>query len=210
MVKVMLVRHGETDWNREEIFRGRIDVGLNHNGREQAKALADATRRLRIDAIYSSPLSRSLETARSAAEIHNLDVEIAHGFVDFHFGEWQELRHQEVKEKFPDLYLKWQKSPHLVRIPGGESLDEVRSRAMALVETVIARHRGVVALVSHRVVHKVLICALLGLDNSHFWDFRLETGALTVFRHDRGRFALARHNDTSHLESLPETSAADF
>ena len=56
----------------------------------------------------------------------------------------------------------------------------------------------------------MLICALLGLDNSHFWDFRLDSGALTVFRHERGRFVLERHNDTSHLESLPKTSAADF
>ena len=64
MTKVMLVRHGETDWNRKEVFRGRIDVELNQNGREQARALAEATRIFQIDAIYSSPLSRSLETAK--------------------------------------------------------------------------------------------------------------------------------------------------
>jgi broad specificity phosphatase PhoE len=76
MVKIILVRHGETDWNRKEVFRGRIDVGLNRNGREQAKALAEATRTFRIDAVYSSPLSRSMETANITAEAHHLDVTI--------------------------------------------------------------------------------------------------------------------------------------
>ena len=89
MTKVMLVRHGETDWNRKEVFRGRIDVELNQNGREQARALADATRIFQIDAIYSSPLSRSLETAKIVADVHDLDVKIANGFIDLHYGKWQ-------------------------------------------------------------------------------------------------------------------------
>jgi probable phosphoglycerate mutase len=200
MVKVMLVRHGETDWNREQVFRGRIDVELNHNGREQARALAEATRIFQIDAVYSSPLSRSLETASIAADAHDLDVRIAQGFVDFHYGDWQGLKHQEVKEKFPDLYLRWHESPHLVQIPGGESLEDVRRRSLRELEKIVARHEGqTVMIVSHRVVNKVLLCAIMGLDNSYFWRIRQDNCCLNIFECSKDEYTIHLLNDICHL-----------
>jgi len=77
-------------------------VELNQNGREQARALAEATRIFQIDAIYSSPLSRSLETAKVVADVHDLDVKVADGFIDLHYGKWQGLEHGE--EKSAKLY----------------------------------------------------------------------------------------------------------
>ena len=200
MVKVMLVRHGETDWNREEIFRGRMDVGLNGNGREQARALAEATRIFQIDAVYSSPLSRSLETARIIAQPHDLSVEIADGFVDFHYGDWQGLRHQEVKEKFPNLYLRWHESPHLAQLPGGESLDDARQRSLTNLKEIAAEHEGqTVVIVSHRVVNKVLLCAIIGLDNSHFWRVRQDNCCLNIFECSEDEYTICLLNDVCHL-----------
>jgi broad specificity phosphatase PhoE len=220
MVKVMLVRHGETDWNREEVFRGRIDVELNDNGREQARALAEAARIFHIDAVYSSPLSRSLETARIIAEAHNrqgclshcLDVKIAHGFIDFHYGDWQGLKHQEVKEKFPDLYMKWHNSPHMVQIPGGESLDNVRQRSLKELENIAAEHESqTVMIVSHRVVNKVLLCAIMGLDNSRFWRIRQSNCCLNIFECSEGEYTICLLNDISHLrQTTGSILEADF
>ncbi len=118
MTKVLLVRHGETDWNRKEVSRGRIDVKLNQNGREQAKSLAKATGIYRIDAIYSSPLSRSLETAKMVADMHSLDVKVANGFIDIHYGQWQGLGHEKVKEEYPELYLLLNDICHLRQTTG--------------------------------------------------------------------------------------------
>ena len=212
MVKIMLVRHGETDWNREEVFRGRIDVELNDNGREQASALAEATRAFQIGAVYSSPLSRSLETARIIAEAHDLDVKIAHGFVDFHYGEWQGLKHQEVKEKFPELYLKWHDSPHMVQIPGGESLDDVRQRSLKELEKIVAEHESRMAMiVSHRVVNKVLLCAIMGLDNSRFWRIRQSNCCLNIFECSQDEYTICLLNDICHLrQTTGSILEADF
>jgi len=210
MLAIILARHGETDWNVEEIFRGRIDVELNETGVKQAELLAGYLRDLRLTAIYSSPLKRALKTAELIASYHHLNIVVTDDLIDFDYGEWQGLSHQAVKDKHKELYAKWLKKPHQVTMPAGESLDDVRRRAVGLVDKVIARHEGTVALVSHRVVNKVLICALLGLDNSHFWNIRLDTCGITTFIYEKGRFILTRHNDTSFLKPISKAATSDF
>jgi broad specificity phosphatase PhoE len=210
MLAIILARHGETDWNVEEIFRGRIDVELNETGVKQAELLAGYLRDLRLTAIYSSPLKRALKTAELIASYHHLNIVVTDDLIDFDYGEWQGLSHQVLKDKHKELYAKWLKKPHQVTMPAGESLDDVRRRAVGLVDKVIARHEGTVALVSHRVVNKVLICALLGLDNSHFWNIRLDTCGITTFIYEKGRFILTRHNDTSFLKPIPKAATSDF
>ena len=202
MTEIILVRHGETEWNVEEVFRGRVDVELNKTGLKQAGLLAEYLGQTKLDAVYSSPLKRALTTAEMIAGYHHLDVEIAPGLIDFDYGEWQGLPHQQVKDKYKGLYAEWIKHPQRVTMPGGESLDNVRKRAVGVVDTVISRYKGTVVLASHRVVNKVLICALLGLDNSHFWNIRQDTCGATTFVYDGERFILARHNDTSYLKSM--------
>ncbi|MFC1954961.1 histidine phosphatase family protein, partial [Chloroflexota bacterium] len=202
MAEIILVRHGETDWNVAEVFRGRIDVELNETGLKQAELLAGYLASIKIDAVYSSPLKRALRTAEITADRKKLEVKIDSGLVDFDFGSWQGLSHQEVRDKYQALYAEWIDHPERVRMPAGESLGDVRERAMAVVDDVMGQYSGSVVLVSHRVVNKVLICALLGLDDSHFWNIRQDTCGLTSFTHEGGRFILARQNDTSYLESV--------
>jgi broad specificity phosphatase PhoE len=211
MVEIILTRHGETDWNLNEVFRGRIDVELNETGIEQAELLGKYLSDLKVDFIYSSPLKRAVKTAGAIARYQNLEVNIVQNLVDFDFGEWQGLSRQEVKDRYEELYTDWIDLPEQVRIPGGECLEDVRKRATAVVSDVIERYDdGRVVLVSHRVVNKVLICALLGLDNSHFWNIRLDPCGITCFTYEKGRFILTRHNDTSHLKSVHGTALADF
>ena len=205
-----MVRHGETEWNVTNIFRGRIDIELNQTGIKQAELLAEYLSDTKVDAIYSSPLKRALQTAEAIAHYHRLSVEIAPALLDFNFGRWQGLSRQEVKDKYKALYTEWLENPHQVQIPDGEKLDDVRKRALGVVESIIAEHEGTAVLVSHRVVNKVLICALLGLDDSHFWNIAQDTCGITLFTYENNRFVLVKHNDTSFLAPLQKARLEDF
>ena len=211
MVELILVRHGETDWNASEIFRGRSDVALNDIGLQQAVLLGEYLGNEKIDLVYSSPLQRAVKTAEAVAGCQGLEVNTVQNLTDFDFGEWQGLSHQEVRQRYPDLYRDWLDTPEQVRIPGGESLHDVTNRAMPLVEDAVMRcGEGRLVMVSHRVVNKVLICALLGLENSFFWKIRLDTCGITRFNCGEGRLVLTVHNDTSFLKGLRGSPLADF
>ncbi|MBW2040365.1 MAG: histidine phosphatase family protein [Deltaproteobacteria bacterium] len=205
MIKVFLVRHGRTIWNKEQIFRGTKDVPLDEVGKEEALLVGERLKEEELSAVYSSPLSRAKETAEVIARFHKMEVQCLAGLNDLHFGEWEGIHHKEVKERYPDLYQKWQQEPHRVIFPRGEGLDEVRSRAMEAIEDIITRHpQGVVALVSHRVVLKVVICALLGLDNSRFWHIGQDTAAINCFHYRDGKWIVSLLNDVCHLKGLGE------
>ena len=210
MTEIILARHGETEWNVKEVFRGRTDVKLDEIGVKQAESMAQYLHDSTIEAIYSSPLSRALKTAEVIAHPHRLEVTVVPALNDIDYGEWQGLYEYEVKDKYGGLYTEWLKNPHRARIPGGESLSEVRKRAVRVVRGVIAEYSGTVVLVSHRVVNKVLICAMLGLDNSHFWSIRQDVGAITIFNYENQRFVLVEHNNTSYLPPSRLGKPADF
>jgi len=210
MNKIILVRHGETEWNKEEIFRGHADIDLNETGLKQAQLLAKYLKNEKIGAIYSSPLKRAIKTAEAIAALHNLNVIPCQELIDFNYGSWEGLPQKTVESKYQVLYEKWLGRPHLVKMPGGESLKDVRKRALGLVERTTLSDGGTVALVSHRVVHKVIICALLGLSNSHFWNIKLDTCGITVFSYSKGLFVLEKHNDTSFLAPLGRSELNDF
>jgi broad specificity phosphatase PhoE len=210
MAKLILARHGETVWNVEKIYRGRTDVNLDEVGIKQAELLGKYLSNWELEAIYSSPLKRALDTANIIASYQKVGVYIAEGLIDFDYGEWQSLPEQEAKRLYPTLHNEWHNNPHKVRMPGGESLEDVRKRAIEVVNDVLSKYQGSILLVSHRVVNKVLICSLLGLDNSHFWNINLDVGGITIFNYVDGRFVLTRHNDTSHLKELQKSVLDDF
>ena len=210
MAKLILARHGETVWNVEKVFRGRASVDLDEVGIKQAELLGKYLSNWELEVIYSSPIKRALDTANIIARYQKVAVRIAQGLTDFDYGEWQSLPEQEVKTLCPDLLNAWHNSPDKVRMPGGESLEDVRMRAVEVVNGILSRHQGKVLLVSHRVVNKVLICYLLGLGNSHFWNISQDVGGITIFNYTDGRFVLTRHNDTSHLRKLERSQVGDF
>jgi broad specificity phosphatase PhoE len=211
MTAIILIRHGETDWNREQVFRGRIDVALNEVGVTQARAVQDSLKDTEIDGIYSSPLSRAFETATIVGENRNVAVRGEEGFIDIDFGAWQGLSHQKVKEEYKDLYETWLAQPDLVTFPDGESLKEVRIRSMESLEEVIKNNpEKTLALVSHRVVLKVLLCTILGLELSRFWYLRQDTCAINRVEYKDGNYFLTLINDTCHLRVVQGASQVDF
>jgi len=211
MTAIILIRHGETDWNREQVFRGRIDVALNEVGVTQARAVQESLKDTEIDGIYSSPLSRAFETATIVGENRNVEVRGEEGLIDIDFGAWQGLSHQKVKEEYKDLYETWLAQPDLVTFPDGESLKEVRIRSMESLEEVIKNNPGkTLALVSHRVVLKVLLCTILGLELSRFWYLRQDTCAINRVEYKDGNYFLTLLNDTGHLREVQGASVVDF
>jgi alpha-ribazole phosphatase len=211
MVKVILIRHGETDWNKQQIFRGRVDVALNEVGLAQARAVQESLKDIQIDKLYSSPLGRAFETARILLENRTCEVETEEGFIDIDFGRWQGVSHQKVKEEYKDLYETWLAKPHMITFPEGESLEEVRRRSMKALEKVIKNHPGeTLAIVSHRVVNKVMVCTILGLELSRFWYIKQDTCAINKFEYKDRKFYFTLLNDTCHLKRVKGASLVDF
>lgn len=211
MSKVYLVRHGQTAWNVGEIFRGRADIPLDETGKQEVHLAGEALKDETLHAVYSSPLSRSIETAENIAKFHNIPVTPFDAIIDISYGEWEGLENQEVKKKYPELHALWQREPHKIKFPGGESLDEVRFRTVKGLEDLLAKHENEnFVLVAHRVPNKVICCALLGLDNSHFWRIQQDTASTNLFIYRDGQWIIAFLNDTSYLKPLAKMPLSDF
>ncbi|RJR34853.1 MAG: histidine phosphatase family protein [Deltaproteobacteria bacterium] len=211
MTRIILVRHGETPWNKDKIFRGTVDIPLNDTGREEAELAGEWLQKETIHAAYSSPLSRARDTAAAICRHHKLQVQDLPGLGDINYGEWQSLPLTEVKKVYADLYRQWETAPHTVRFPRGETLEEVEQRAWAAVEEVVKRHPGrTVLLAAHRAVNKVLIARFIGLDNSHFWRIGQDTTAINRFHLVGDVWHIMSVNDNCHLRSLKRGAYVDF
>jgi len=204
-VDIILIRHGQTRWNKEEVFRGRADIPLDETGLAQAEATARALARVEIAAVYSSPLARAHETARIIAGPHGLDVQLVDGFTDIDCGAWEGLPVQEARSRYPRMFEAWQKAPHTVTFPGGESLDIVSARAWTALEQIAADRANdeAVVVVSHRVVNKLILLKALGLASSAFWKIRQDTCCLNIIEHGPGGYVLRLLNDRCHLVGGP-------
>lgn len=200
MARILLVRHGQTEWNREERFRGQVDVPLNEVGRAQARAVARRLADAPLAAVYSSPLSRALETAWPTAQAHGLAVQPEPGLLDIHYGEWGGLSEDEARARDPELLDRWLHDPGRAVFPGGEGLADVQGRALAAIERMVREHLGqTVMAVGHVVVNRALILGVLGAPLAHLWDIGQDNGAINVLEWRHGRLVVAVLNDTCHL-----------
>lgn len=203
--RVVLLRHGETEWNRVERFRGRIDVELNQTGRQQALAAARRLSSWQIEAVYSSPMQRALQTAEPVAAACGLDLAISEAINDVEYGAWAGLTVEEARAEYPEAYATWVHTPLLAQFPQGESLQQVQTRAWTALEDTCSAHRGeTILLVSHVVVNRVLICAALGLADDAFWRIGQHNAAISILEGANGRYLILLLNDTCHLDALDE------
>jgi phosphoserine phosphatase len=211
MTQIILVRHGRTPWNKDKIFRGTRDIPHDEVGQQEVALAGEWLKDETIDAAYCSPLSRARDTAQAIAQHHGLTVHDLPGIIDLNYGDWQGLPLAEVKVRYADLYRQWETAPHTVRFPHGETLDEVRTRALAAVDEVMARHPGqTILLAAHRVVNKVLSAAFIGLDNSHFWRLGQDTAAINRFARVGITWHILLLNDTCHLRTMARGPYVDF
>lgn len=187
-MRLFLVRHGETDWNREGRFQGQRDTHLSEKGRSQAFRLALFLALHEFEGIVSSPLARALDTALKIGSTCALNgnelegVEIVDEFTEINHGEWEGLLADEVRECWGDLLAQWHSAPESVRMPGegGESLEDVQRRAVAGVEGLAEHYSGDVVVASHDAVIKVLLCHFLGIPLANFWRFQIANCSLSV------------------------------
>ena len=201
---IYLIRHGECVGNREGLFRGRYDFPLNEVGREQAESLAKELRNMKFDAVYTSPLSRAVETAQIICKARKIEPIIEGGFNNIHLGEWEGRPKTEIAEKYPSQFRLWRTEPEKLRMEGAETLAQVQKRAVnTLVRITKERMGGGFAIITHRAVIKPLIAGVLGITAPYFWKLHPETASYTIIEHtlERG-YALAVFNQTKHLKEF--------
>jgi len=199
----ILVRHGQTEWNRVERFRGRADVPLNETGLAQAEATGWRVAAEWLPAaVYSSPLSRAVKTAEAIAKHFNLPVQVHPGLADIDYGAWQGLTPDEARQGWPEQVDHWYNHPEIAHIPGGETLADLRARAMQTINELATRHAGeTVVLVGHTVINRMILLGVLGLGNARFWHIQQDTCAINVFEAEKDDFVLVSLNDTCHLRA---------
>ena len=205
-MRLLLIRHGETAHNAEQLALGQADVPLTERGRAQAQAIAQAYAVARDDgpiaAVYSSPLQRAINTARPLAEALGLPVQIEPGLIEMDIGEVEGKTFAELREQYPDFMRLWlSDSMAGARMPGGETLAEVQERAWASVEAIRGRRANeTVAAVTHNFVILTILCRVLGLPLAQFRRLRHDLGAVSALELTPERQAVLRLNDRCHLE----------
>ena len=199
-MRLILVRHGETQWNRENRVLGYADIALNEEGRRQAQRVALALKGERVDAIYSSPLQRAMETAAEIARFHQVEVGADDAFKEMDAGELDGLTYEEMREQYGDFLREWLKDAPSLKMPGGESLSELQERAWQGLERIIASHPdGAVILVSHNFTILCIICRALGIPLTQFRRLRLNTASISSLNFGERGISLLLLNDICHL-----------
>ena len=208
-IRLLLVRHGETDWNKESRFQGKMDIPLNENGRNQGRKAADFLKETSLDFAISSPMLRPKETAELILAHHaGVELEIKEPLLEISHGKWEGKLKPEIQKEYPELLRQWQETPELVQMPEGENLQEVWDRAVGCWQEIVAEKgespdgikTGIV--VAHDAINKVILCALLGLSPSNFWNVKQGNGAVSVIDYPDGKDGapvLQAINITSHL-----------
>jgi probable phosphoglycerate mutase len=200
-VNLYLVRHGQTEFSRENRFCGTSDPALTKVGSEMAEAFAKAYASLKWEAIYTSPMVRARQTADALARPAGTTPIIEDGLKEIAYGEWEGLTVDAVKARWPEAYAYWADDVASRGTPGGETAFHVAARAMRTVEAIRTRHEsGNVLLVSHKATLRIITCALLGLDVRLFRErIAQPVAAVTMFEIASGTAKLAILGDRSHL-----------
>jgi len=201
-LRLFLLRHGETQWNREDRYQGCVDTRLSPEGLAQAEAASLALAERPLAAVYSSPLRRARETAEAIAAPHRLGVRIDAAFREICHGLWEGLTADEVRARFPGIYAEWRATPESVTMPNGESLKEVRQRVLEGLQRLRANHDGeTVCLVAHGTPVRLLILEALGMTPERLWAFPCPPAGLSELEFRADSATLHRMNVVSRLRA---------
>ena len=201
MVKIILVRHGETEWNKlRRIQGGGSDTPLNEKGGQQAQSLALKLKQERVQAIYSSRLQRALDTALAIARYHQLDVASEPSLNEIDAGEMEGTPIDKIGSHLDQLLIKGDPDGSIFKRHGGESLAEVQQRAWSTIQRLVNKHHdGVIVVVSHYFAILTIICTVLNLPLSQIGRLRLGPGSISTIVFDEQAMRLVLFNDNCHL-----------
>ena len=213
--RLLLVRHGETEWNRQKRFQGQIDVPLNNNGHAQARRASEFLANVKIDKAFSSPMLRPKDTALEILSKHsNIKLELFEELKEISHGLWEGKFEHEIEAEFAGQLDIWQSQPETVQMPEGENLQQVWDRIaiiwQKIVESVPAGETALV--VAHDAVNKAILCLLFDFTPEQFWVFKQGNGGVSVIDYPQGadgRPILQSCNITTHLsEGILDRTAA--
>ena len=212
--RLVLVRHGETDWNRQGRFQGQIDIPLNGNGHRQAEAAARFLAGVSLQRAYTSSMARPRQTAEAILRSHpGVPLTSVSALVEIGHGEWEGRLEQEIAEGWPELLAAWKRAPDTVQMPGGETIQDVWERSLAGWQTIAASldPQETALVVAHDAVNKTILCALLGLTPADIWAIKQGNGGVTVIDYPngwQGNPVVAALNHTNHLGGVLDRTAA--
>ena len=199
---LLVLRHGETDSNRERRFTGWRDVPLSEDGRRQCEAAARALEGIGVSAVYASPLERTRASAEIVAKPHLLAVRTEAAFRERGFGEWEGLTRDEAAARDPERWQVWRTAPDRFAAPGGEPVAGVAARVAAGVAALRAAHDGqTVVLVTHAVVIRLIVLAALGLGPERLWSVDASPAGLSELEYRDDWVTVHRVNTRAHLEA---------
>ena len=215
---VYLVRHGQTAWNTDGLFRGHHDVPLSDEGRKQADRAAAYLTDCKISLIFTSPLSRSRETASIIADRIGCSVHVQQGLTDVDFGQWEGKTSRDVASRYPDSYFLYKNHPERAAFPEGETLSGCFERAVGSFFRILGgvasalesaegdvgvasehQYPANIAIVTHRVILKLIVLGILGLSPAQFWKIHLDTCSISELVYEHGHCILRKLNSTCHL-----------
>lgn len=200
--KVILVRHGETDWNKARKFQGMTDIPLNELGKTQANYAKQALRKVRMDAAYASPLKRAVETAQIIIDGHGIDLTIENELHEQNAGDWEGLTAREIEEKFPGQHDIWTYKPTEVRIQNGETFRDVQARATAAFWEIAKKNPGnTVLIVAHMVCLSTILLGIAGISIDEIWDRPLSNAGYSVVEVDlnENKATILEWNHDGHI-----------
>lgn len=219
-IRLLLVRHGETDWNRQKKFQGQIDVPLNAQGKVQSQKAGEFLKSVAIDRAVTSPMLRPKETAELILAQHPTPtlLELEDNLREISHGLWEGKLEDEIAQVYADVLDQWKRSPERVQMPEGENLQQVWIRSIAAWKSILSStptqpgHTTTVMVVAHDAVNKAILCHLLDWEPDKFWVFKQGNGSVTVIDYPNGatgRPAIRSLNITSHLSGsvLDQTAA---
>jgi probable phosphoglycerate mutase len=197
----MLVRHGQSTWNREHRIQGQLDPPLSAEGRRQAELVGRRLVGRRIEGFYASDLKRAWETAQAIGAAIGLAPEPAPGLREIFLGEWEGLRTDELAERFPDAWARWNEEPDWDLVPGGEGAALFEGRVAAALDAISARHtHGNVLAVTHGGVIQVALHRVVGRPSHGLFPFKIQNASISVIETRDGRMIIDGTNDVGHLE----------
>lgn len=206
--RLYLIRHGATQLSAEDRFAGSVDVLLSDAGREQARRLGLRLSGEPISAVYSSPMQRTIDTARAISGHHDLEVETIADLREIAHGRWEGRTRAEVEREFSEEYLRWEEDPFSFAPVSGESGLQVTARALPVLLQLVERHDGKpFVIVSHKATIRLLLSSLLGFDPRKYRDrLDMSPAALNILDFKGPAFPrLTLFNDISHYDSdVPE------
>jgi len=204
-MKLLLARHGQTEWNADRRFQGHTDISLSARGRAQAHALGRALRGRRVSAAYVSPMRRAVETAEIALADAGIPCTPIEALRELSLGAWEGCTVDEIRRQDGDPYAAWLRAPLDCPPPGAEPLPAVRDRVVSALERIEDAHGdGDALIIAHGGVISVYACHILGCSFNHLWRLRVDNCSLTVVKPPR----VITLNDTHHL--APELQSQHF